>query len=455
MAYKSVNPYNGDFLKSYNELSNIELLDKIDQSVSAYSKWKDLPIFERLKYLPRLSELLSNQLDHHASLITFEMGKPIKQSKAEIEKCITACKYYYENAEALLKPQKHESLSNDSFVIFQPIGIVYGIMPWNFPYWQVLRFLIPNLILGNAVFLKHASNVPQCAEALESLILEAGFPKGIFQNLFINYEQSELVIGNKNVRGITFTGSEAAGSKVAALAGKNIKKSVLELGGSDPFIVLKDANMQIVIDQAVFARMQNTGQSCIAAKRFFVHEDVYQVFLEGLTKKINDLRVADPMDMETEIGPMAAEYLLTELDNQVQRSISAGGKLVTGGKRLKEGTLFYEPTIIETSNIDIPVCYEETFGPVAVVISFSDTNKMIEMANSSSFGLGASVWSKNASEADYVANKIESGMVSINGIVKSDAALAFGGTKSSGYGRELADYGLKEFSNIKTITQYY
>ena len=455
MAYRSENPYNGKLLKSFDELTDSELAGKLELSHKAFHTWQELTLDERLNYLPKLSDCLSVQLEQHGSLISAEMGKPIKQSLAEIEKCRLTCDYYYKNAAELLKPENHDSNANESYVVFQPTGIIYGIMPWNFPYWQVFRFLLPNLIVGNGVLLKHASNVPQCAQGIETLLADAGFPEGIFQNLFINYEQSEWLIGHEYITGVSFTGSEAAGSRVASLSGKHIKKTVLELGGSDPFIVLKDADLEKLTDQAVFARMQNAGQSCIAAKRFFVQNEVYAEFLEKFTNKVEQLKLGDPFNMDTDMGPMASESLLSELDMQVKKSILNGGRLITGGKRHQEGSLLYEPTIITTSNMDIPVCTEETFGPVAVVIGFSDIDDVIQMANSSCFGLGASVWSKNINLAKEVALKIESGMVTINGIVKSDPALPFGGTKKSGYGRELAAIGFKEFSNQKTITIHY
>jgi succinate-semialdehyde dehydrogenase/glutarate-semialdehyde dehydrogenase len=455
MTYRSINPFNGELLKSYGDISDRELEEKVLLARKAFELWSKTEIQYRLSFLPKLWEVLGQELKYHSSLISIEMGKPVSQSKAEIEKCISACKYYYQNSIVLLKPEKLVSYADESYVIYEPSGIIYGIMPWNFPYWQVLRYVIPNLVLGNTVFLKHASNVPQCAEAIESAMNKAGFPNGVFQNLFISYDQSDKLIANQYISGITFTGSEAAGSKVAELAGKHIKKSVLELGGSDPFIVLSDADINRVMESAVFARMQNAGQSCIAAKRFFVHENVFNEFIDKFSKKLKNLKQGDPLNEETEIGPLSSENILKELDEQVRKSISAGARLITGGKRQSAGSLFYDPTLIEASDINVPVCNEETFGPVAAAIKFTDVDEMIDMVNSSAFGLGASLWSKDIETARKLAGRIESGMVTINGMVKSDPALPFGGTKRSGFGRELASAGLKEFSNAKTITIHY
>lgn len=455
MEYRSINPYNSKLLNAYRVLTNDELDRKLNLSSKAFSRWSKEQLSVRLKLVKSVGSLLSDERNKHAEIISLEMGKPITQSLSEIDKCVSLCYYYADVAQDALSSKIFFSTSTKkSIVKYQPIGIVFGVMPWNFPYWQVFRFLIPNLTLGNTTLLKHASNVPQCADEMESLFLRAGFSEGVFQNLFINYKQAEKVIEFKDVWGATLTGSEKAGSHIASLAGKNIKKSVLELGGSDPFIVLKDANIEKAVSFGLTARMQNTGQSCIAAKRFIVQESVYDDFVECFKEKAQKLVLGDPLDESTEIGPIAREYLLYELEGQVKSTIERGATLICGGSRFDKNKNFYKPTIISNIGKNCPAYYEEIFGPVALMFKFNESKDAIELANDSQFGLGATVWSENIDEAEQIALNLNAGTVAINGMVKSAPELPFGGVKKSGYGRELSEIGLFEFANMKTINLY-
>jgi len=451
MAYQSINPADFKLLAEFVCISDSELNDKLNKSVAAYQFWSKTDIKFRLNLIRKIAEKLMSDFQFHAELISLEMGKPITQSKMEIQKCAALCHYYCEKAEELLKPIHYQENDRKSMIVFEPMGIVYGVMPWNFPYWQVFRFFIPNLILGNVCLLKHASNVPQCALNIEKVVSEAGVQEGVFANLFINYNQSEAVINHPAVCGVTLTGSEAAGAKVAELAGKNIKKSVLELGGSDPFIVLPDANLDKAVEIGIFARMQNAGQSCIAAKRFIIHEQVYDEFRHKYIAAAEKMKIGNPLDTETDLGPLARPYLLDELVAQIEKSVNMGATIATGGKILHKNKLFFEPTVIENVTEGMPAFHEEIFGPVAVFFKFKTLEEAIELANITEFGLGASVWTQNIEQGLKLAGQINSGIVAVNGLVKSSPDLPFGGTKKSGFGRELGEAGLKEFSNIKTI----
>ena len=449
--YKSINPANSKWLKTYEQISDKELNHKLMKGNEAFLEWKDRPLKSRLSLIQSVADLLRKETDYHAKIITSEMGKPISQARAEIEKCILLCEYYMEVSADLLKAELHQSNAKQSYLSFEPLGLIYAVMPWNFPYWQVFRFLIPNLVLGNGALLKHASNVPQCADNMEKLLLKAGIPEFVFQNLFIDYHQSKMVIECDYVWGVTLTGSELAGSGVAELAGKNIKKSVLELGGSDPFIVLEDADIDQAVEIGIVARMQNAGQSCIAAKRFIVMEMVYDEFLQKYKKAAEKLVVGDPFKEDTYIGPIARDYLLDELHQQVIKSVEKGAVIVTGGKRSSFGPVFYEPTVLANVSKGMPAYGEEIFGPVAVLYKVSSEDEAIKLANDTEFGLGAAIWTKDLDNAKKLAGRIQTGTVAINGGVRSEPGLPFGGTKKSGYGRELAELGLKEFANIKTV----
>jgi succinate-semialdehyde dehydrogenase/glutarate-semialdehyde dehydrogenase len=383
--------------------------------------------------------------------MTEEMGKPIAAAESEVDKCAWVCDYYAEHAAAFLSPEASATDAARSFVRFDPIGPVLAIMPWNFPFWQHFRFAAPAVMAGNVGVLKHASNVPGCALAIEDLFRRAGFPEGVMTTLLVPSARTAELIARPEIKAVTLTGSEAAGREVAAQAGRHLKKTVLELGGSDPFIVLDDADPIAAAEQAARARTINSGQSCIAAKRFLVEEAVADRFEAEFVRRMEALRVGDPMDRETEVGPLAREDLLTALDDQVSRSVAAGARLATGGRRLDRKGWFYPPTVLLGVRPGMPAFDEETFGPVAAVTRARDAAEAIELANRSRFGLGASIWTGDPARAEDLAREIEAGSVFVNGMVKSDPRLPFGGVKSSGYGRELAAFGIREFVNIKTV----
>ncbi|HEC44375.1 MAG TPA: NAD-dependent succinate-semialdehyde dehydrogenase [Bacteroides sp.] len=454
MAYKSINPFTLKEEAVFDFISDIVLEEKLRLSEKRFREWSHTSIAERADILNKVADLLEKETEKHASFITWEMGKPISQSRAEIKKCAWVSRYYAENAEAFLSPGVLESTAKESYVRYDPLGIIFAIMPWNFPYWQTFRFLAPNFMAGNTELLKHASNVPRCAWAMEELFLDAGAPEGVFQNLYINYEQATYVIQFDMVRGITLTGSNYAGNRVAETAGAIGKKTVLELGGSDPYIVFSDADLEKAAENAVMARFQNNGQSCIAAKRFIIQEDAFDPFMNLFKKKVEALKAGDPMDPDTIIGPLARKDLLLELEDQLQHILDQGGKIVSGGNRHNEGCNILEPTIIMDLPINAPINDEELFGPIIPVFRFTNEKEALDMANNTKFGLGASVWTANRELADRMARGIECGTVAVNGMVKSEPGLPFGGIKASGYGRELSEAGIKEFLNVKTVNYY-
>jgi succinate-semialdehyde dehydrogenase/glutarate-semialdehyde dehydrogenase len=384
-------------------------------------------------------------------LMTLEMGKPIKAAVAEAEKCAAACRYYADNAERFLADRPVEMEGGKSWVAFQPIGIVLAIMPWNFPFWQVFRFAAPALMAGNVGVLKHASNVPQCALAIEDIFRRAGFADGSFQTLLIGSDMVEGMIADPRVAAVTLTGSEGAGRSVASAAGRNLKKSVMELGGSDPFVVLPSADLDNAVSTAVTARMINNGQSCIAAKRFIIHEKIYDEFLRKFVARVSAVRVGDPMDEKTELGPLATAAIRDQLDQQVRASVAAGAKLLTGGKKLDREGFFYGATVLADIPPTAPAAREELFGPVASVFKAKDLSDAIRIADGTTFGLGASAWTRDAREQAQLVAEIESGLLFINGMVVSDPRLPFGGVKNSGFGRELGEFGIHEFVNIKSV----
>lgn len=454
MAYRSINPFTCKEEASFDFISDITLKIKLSHSEFRFSEWSRTPVSERAEILQKVADILVRESDRHAGIITREMGKPITQAKAEVEKCAWVSRYYAENAEKFLSPVRLDSTAKESYMRFDPLGIIFAIMPWNFPYWQTFRFLAPNFMAGNTEILKHASNVPRCAQAMEELFLQAGAPDGVFQNLFITYEQAAHLINHPAVRGITLTGSNYAGNKVAELAGAAGKKTVLELGGSDPYVVFADADLEQAAETGIMARFQNNGQSCIAAKRFIVEEAAFDSFMSLFRSKVEAIKVGDPMDPETLVGPLARKDLLLELEDQIEHILDQGGKILCGGKRLKEGCLILEPTIVTDLPIHAPINREELFGPVIPVFRFSTEKEALEMANNTRFGLGAGVWTRSRERADRMVRGIESGTVAVNGMVKSEPGLPFGGIKDSGYGRELSEFGMKEFLNVKTVNYF-
>ena len=410
--------------------------------------WRNLSIQNRISFLPQLAQLLLENKEEYATCITTEMHKPISQAIAEVEKCALLCNYYYENAETFLATKNIKTDASESFVAYEPFGVILGVMPWNFPFWQVFRFAVPTLIAGNTVVVKHASNVPKSAELIQEIFEQAGFPKGCYQDLPISSNEVAVVIANPIIKAVSLTGSEQAGIAVAIEAGKHLKKCVLELGGSNAFIVLEDANLEKAVATAVNARMQNAGQSCIAAKRFLVHENIAGEFVAKFEVAIQNLKTGNPLDKQTQIGSLARVDLAEELEIQVQKSIQMGAKLIVGGNT-KDA--FYEPTILTNVTTEMPVFKEETFGPVAAIITFKTIEEAIKLSNQSEFGLGVSIFTQ---DIDFIKTKISSfneGAVFINEMVKSDPRLPFGGIKKSGYGRELAEDGIKEFVNVKTV----
>ncbi len=410
--------------------------------------WRNLSIQKRISFLPQLAQLLLENKEEYATCITTEMHKPISQAIAEVEKCALLCNYYYENAESFLATKYIETEASESFVTYEPLGVILGVMPWNFPFWQVFRFAVPTIIAGNTVVVKHASNVPKSAQLIQSIFEQVGFPKGCYLDLPISSSEVANIIANPIVKAVSLTGSEQAGIAVATEAGKHLKKCVLELGGSNAFIILEDANLEKAVAIAVNARMQNAGQSCIAAKRFLVHENIATDFISRFTKAFQELKTGDALDSNTQIGSLARVDLAEELELQVQKSIQMGAKLILGGNR--KGA-FYEPTILTKVTTEMPVFKEETFGPVAAIVTFKTVEEAIKLSNQSDFGLGVSIFTQ---DIDFIKTKIldfNEGAVFFNEMVKSDPRLPFGGVKKSGYGRELSEDGIKEFVNVKTV----
>jgi succinate-semialdehyde dehydrogenase / glutarate-semialdehyde dehydrogenase len=451
MPFISLNPATGDILERFDEHTKVHSETVIRNAARAQRAWSATGFGERSACLRKAASVLGSGREAWARTISLEMGKPITQSRAEVDKCAWVCSFYADNAESMLANELLESDGSESYARFDPLGVLLAVMPWNFPLWQVFRFAAPALMAGNTALLKHASNVPRCALNIEQVFAEAGLPEGCFSTLLISASAVQDVIDHPDVAAVTLTGSEFAGSQVAARAGARLKKSVLELGGSDPFIVLADADIEKAAKTAATARMLNTGQSCIAAKRFIVEAPVYDRFVEAFVKAVASMRVGDPLEDATEIGSMAREDLLLELDAQVRRSVEMGARVLLGGHRLDRPGAFYAPTVMDELTADMPVLAEETFGPVAAVLRVDDEHAAIAAANATEFGLGASVWTADHARAADIARRIEAGCVFVNGMVKSDPRLPFGGIKKSGYGRELSHYGIREFVNIKTV----
>lgn len=448
MEFKSINPYNGKEIATYTEHSEDQVHMILEKSRTAFESWREVPIKERCKLLENAARILRNNVDKYAETMTLEMGKPISEARGEIKKCAWVCEFYAENAERFLADEIIETDASESFVSHDPIGTVLAIMPWNFPFWQVFRFAAPTLAAGNTGLLKHASNVFGCATHIEELLLEAGFPDGVFQNFFIHHDKTESIISNDIVKAVTLTGSERAGKSVGALAGKYLKKSVLELGGSNAFIVLEDADMDQAVKTGVTARMMNSGQSCIAAKRFILVGDAYEKFLPAFIDGVKAIKKGDPVDESTEIGPLARKDLAGQLHEQLEKSVKQGAKIEAGGKQEEA---FHEPTVLTGVKPGMPAFDEETFGPLAAIIKAKDEDEAFELAANSSYGLGVTLFTSDIEKARRRISKAPDGAFFINELVKSDPRLPFGGTGNSGYGRELSREGIHEFVNKKTV----
>ncbi|MFA7287776.1 MAG: NAD-dependent succinate-semialdehyde dehydrogenase [Melioribacteraceae bacterium] len=451
MSIQTINPFNGKLIKEFTPINIEDINECVNRANECFKDWRKTSFAERKKLMLYVATILKEKSKKYGEILSLEMGKPISQAVAEVEKCALVAEYYAENAETILKEEKVITDASESYIRFDPLGVILALMPWNFPFWQVFRFASPALMAGNTCLLKHASNVPMSALAIEEIFRDAGFPRGTFKTLLIGSSLVDSVIDNQLVKAVTLTGSEAAGMQVASRAGKNLKKSVLELGGSDPFIVLNDADIELSAEAAVKGRLINNGESCIASKRFIVEEKIYEQFRDIFRLKMEKVKIGDPMDYQTELGPIARKDLLIELDTQVKKSIEMGANVVTGGEILDLEGYFYSPTILDNLKPGMPAYDDEIFGPVASLIKAEGVNDAIRIANSSPFGLGASIWTNDINLAKEIAGEIESGSVFINGNVKSDPRLPFGGIKKSGFGRELSHYGIKEFVNIKSV----
>ncbi|MBD2437636.1 NAD-dependent succinate-semialdehyde dehydrogenase [Nostoc sp. FACHB-110] len=452
MAIATINPATGETLKTFEPLNDTEIATKLDLADQAFAQYRKTSFAQRAQWLHKAAQILEEEKADFAKIMTLEMGKPYKAAISEVEKCAAVCHYYAEHAAEFLADVEVKTDASHSFVRYQPLGIILAVMPWNFPFWQVFRFAAPALMAGNVGLLKHASNVPQSALAIEAIISRAGFPEGVFQTLLIGAAKVADLIADDRVKAATLTGSEPAGASLAAAAGKHIKKTVLELGGSDPFIVLASADIEVAAATATAARMLNNGQSCIAAKRFIVEEAIADKFEKLLLDKFNALKIGDPMQLDTDLGPLATPDILQDLDQQVQVAQKSGGKVLTGGYPISDRIGNYYPaTIITDIPPDAPIAQEEFFGPVALLFRVPNIDAAIKLANAIPFGLGASAWTNNDQERTRLIAEIEAGAVFINGLVKSDPRLPFGGIKRSGYGRELSIQGIQEFVNVKTV----
>jgi succinate-semialdehyde dehydrogenase/glutarate-semialdehyde dehydrogenase len=447
-AMKSINPYSNELIEEFDEIPDDVAEELLTESSEAFKTWKRTGFIYRKPLMEKAAALLKGNNSEYSETITREMGKPIKESRAEVDKCAWVCEYYAENAERFLASEPAETDADISYVAFEPLGTILGIMPWNFPFWQVFRFAVPTLMAGNTVILKHASNVQQCAQKIESLFTRAGFPHSVFRNLAVGSHRMEKIIRHDSIRGISLTGSEAAGQKVAETAGKSLKKCVLELGGSNAFIVLEDADLHKAAEIGIKARFQNAGQSCIAAKRFILHKDISDRFLVLFTDGIKKLKTGNPMLEDTDIGPLVDVLQAEAVEEQVKKSVAAGAKVIHGGNR---NGAFFEPAVVTGINPGMPLFDEEVFGPVAAVTVAEDASEAIALANKTNFGLGVSLFTNDIVKARELVRGLDDGAVFINGLVKSDPRLPFGGTKRSGYGRELSVQGIREFVNVKTV----
>ncbi len=451
MSIQTINPTTGEVLETFDTYSQQQINEALDQAHQAFLQWRTLSFVERGKYLHSIASHLRDHKTELGKTAVLEMGKTITEAEAEVEKCAWNCDYFADNAESFLADAKIVSNATESYVAFRPLGVVLAIMPWNFPYWQVFRFAAPALMAGNTTVLKHASNVSRVALHIERIFQEAGLPQGILRTVLVPGSETSKLIEDPRIAAVTLTGSEAAGVEVAATSGHVLKKTVLELGGSDPFIVLDDADLDEAAQVAVTARFQNNGQSCIAAKRFIVVEVVADAFEEKFVANTAKLKVGDPLEYDTKVGPMARGDLRDSLDELVQQSVQQGAKVLIGGKPREGKGYFYEPTILTNVTPEMPVFTDETFGPAAAVIRARDAEHAIELANNSKFGLSSNLWTRNIERARQLAARIEAGGLFINGMTASDPRLPFGGVKRSGYGRELSSFGIQEFVNIQTV----
>ena len=447
---QSINPYTEEVMKKLPLMNTWEVNGQVGESRGAYVKWRDVPVADRVLSLKKLAEVLRAEKRRYAELITKEMGKPIKEALAEVEKCAVLSDYYAANAVLFLKPEEIKTEARKSYVMFQPLGIVLAVMPWNFPFWQAFRFGVPAVTAGNVVLLKHASNVPQTALAIEEAFTKAGFPINVFKTMLIDVAQTLKLIDDDLVDAVSLTGSNRAGEEIGAHAGRRIKKVVLELGGSDPYLVLDDADVEKAGRMAANARMINTGQSCIAAKRFIVMDSVVEEFTRHFMARLNEMKLGDPMDETTDIGTVARRDILDGLKEQLRDAKAKGARVLMAGQTFTKG-LFFTPCAVINTKPNMKVLTEEVFGPIAPIIVVKDEDEAIRAANNTEYGLGAAIWSRNTDRAERLAGKIEAGFVAINDMVRSDPRLPFGGVKKSGVGRELSHYGLKEFVNVKTV----
>ena len=444
----SQNPYTGEILKEHREFTSEDIDKALEKADSEFKQWKKTEFSKRADLMLKAAEELKKNKQEYAETITKEMGKPISQSIAEIEKCAWVCEYYSKNAEKQLASEKIETDASNSYVNYSPLGVVLAIMPWNYPFWQVFRFAAPALMAGNVGVLKHASNTMMCGEKIEQVFLRAGFPEGCFQNLLIGSKKVEEVIVDGRVKAVTLTGSGDAGGAVASAAGKQIKKTVLELGGSNALVVFEDADLENALETSIQARYQNTGQSCIAGKRLLLHKNIAKDFTSRFVEKVNALKAGDPMEEETYIGVQAREDLAKDLEKQVKASIDMGAKVLTGGDRKKA---FFAPAVLDNVTKEMPVFKEETFGPAIGITTFETEEEALELINHTQFGLGVSLFTSDLERVKRLIPQIEDGAVFVNELVKSDPRLPFGGTKKSGYGRELSGFGIREFVNIQTV----
>ncbi len=451
MAIATINPATGEVIKTFPPLSEAEIEKKLQLAVKIFRQERKTPYAVRAQRMRKAAEILERDKEKFAHLMTLEMGKTYKSAVAEAVKCTTACRYYAENTERFLADEVVETGAKKSFIRYLPLGPILAVMPWNFPFWQVIRFAAPALMAGNVGLLKHASNVPQCALAIEGIFLEAGFPEGAFQTLLIGSGQVDAILNDPRVVAATLTGSEQAGIQVGIGAAKRIKKVVLELGGSDPFVVMPSANLDAAVSTAVQARIQNNGQSCIAAKRFIVAEPIADEFERKFVAKMQNLKIGDPFDENTELGPLSTPDGVKDLERDIDKTLKAGAKLLTGGHALKGPGNFFAPTVLTNIPKDSPAYSEEFFGPVASIFRVKDIDEAIRIANDVRFGLGSSIWTNDETERERFINEIEAGMVFFNKMVASDPRLPFGGVKASGHGREMSKVGIREFVNTKTV----
>jgi len=451
MGIASINPTTGKTLRTFEAYNKDQIEERLHRSAETFKTYRTSSFATRAAMMNRAADILERDKAELSKLMTLEMGKPFKAAIGEAEKCAWVCRYYAENAKHHLADQTVETNAKKSYVHFQPLGPILAVMPWNFPFWQVFRFAAPALMAGNVGLLKHASNVPQCALAIEDIFRRAGFPDGGFQTLLIGSDAVQSILEDPRIVAATLTGSEPAGRSVASIAGRRIKKTVLELGGSDPFIVMPSADLSKAVETAVKARTINNGQSCIAAKRFIVADEIYDGFTGKFVEGMKNLRVGDPMEESTDIGPLATPQILNDLVEQVEQAIKSGARVLAGGRRLDRPGNFYEPTVLDNIDPSTPVSCEEIFGPVAMLFRVKNVEEAIEIANATPFGLGSAAWTNDAAEQSKFIEGIEAGSVFINSMVASDPRIPFGGVKNSGYGRELAEFGIREFVNVKTV----